>query len=83
MSFRAIGINIVDLVEVFATTDADDLIAGVATVVVALADVVFDDDYIVVGFFVDVAVVVSLSVTSVLLMMMLMLLLLFILMRNV
>ena len=38
-----------DLTEVNVTADADDLVAATAVVVLALADVVFDDDYIVVG----------------------------------
>ena len=65
MSFREIGISIVDLVRIFAIVDVDDWVAGIVVTVVPLADIVFHNDYLVVWFSFDVVYVASLAAASV------------------
>ena len=74
------------MVKVAVATNTDDLVVGVTAaivVVVELADVVFDDHYIVFCVAVDVVLVAELSFLVLLLLMMLVFLLLFMLMHNI
>ena len=74
------------MVKVAVATNTDDLVVGVTAaivVVVELADIVFDDDYIVFCVAVDVVLVAELSFLVLLLLMMLVFLLLFMLMHNI